>query len=233
MANPIDVEYLKKVIANEPSIEPNLEKAWKFYQKHILEADQDLVPLLDDYNFKNVLPEWKWEVLAAILVGDKSRKGTIERHLAKNPENTQKGGKGNSKNGNGPDLLKHEVKARMDGMGFEYQYHKNSWKEKLREEPKIVHVYISYWPNYTDFDLRIVHGSKLNDLFQEWEKEITEKFQNKTFEGRCRPAIPYKTAVSRASLILSVRNVEITFQNLDLLKAESIGITSEITTSKI
>lgn len=190
---------------------PDLDKAYKTYQKHILEVDQDLVPILETYNFKNAMPDWKWEILAAILVGDKSRKGTLEKEFVKNPNNKkgQKGKKGNSKNGNGPDLMFHEVKARLDGAAFEYQYHRDSWREKLVEEPKVGHIFISYWAGYQDLDIRRVEGSELAGLFGSWKNLIEDKYANTNFNDRCRLYVPYKMAIEKGTLLLRIRDTKI------------------------
>ncbi len=186
---------------------PDLNEALRFYQKHILEVDRDLVPILESYNFKNVLPDWKFELFAAILVGDRSRKGTLEKEFVKNPNNKrgQKGKKGNSKNGNGPDLLNHEVKARLDGAAFEYQYHRNSWNEKLEEEPKVNHIFISYWDGYQNLDVREISGSELANLFAAWKNIIGDRYQN-NFKGRCRLYVPYKLVIDKGKILLKIRD---------------------------
>ena len=190
------------------SIEPNLEKAFLFYQKHILEVDRDLVPILNDYNFKNVLPSWKFELFAAILVGDQSRKGTFEKEFSKNPSKEGR----NSKDANGSDLMSHEIKARLDGAAFEYQYHRDCWRKKLEEEPKVGHIFISYWEGYQDLDVRKVEGAELAALFASWENIIEEKYSQKKLNDRCRLYVPYKVAVEKGSLLLRIRDAKIVYE---------------------
>ena len=195
-------------------VAPNLERALDFYRKHLLETDRELDPLLRIYNFKSQLPSWKWEMFAAILVGDVGA-------------NT-----GKSKNGKGADLVNHEVKSALSGNSFEYQYHRKSWREKLDRETQIGHLYISYWPGYGDLDVRFVAGEALADLFRGWEPKVRAAYEtpdgkpktrskqkkspdqagsgrvensSEKAEDRCRFSIPHKTVVERGSAILKIR----------------------------
>ena len=195
-------------------VAPNLDRAIDFYRKHLLESDRELDPLLRIYNFKSQLPSWKWEMFAAILVGDVGA-------------NT-----GKAKNGKGADLVNHEVKSALNGNSFEYQYHRKSWREKLARETQIGHLYVSYWPGYGDLDVRFVDGEALVDIFKGWEPKVRAAYEtpdgkpktrsrqkkspglegpgllenlSEKAEDRCRFSIPYKTIVERGFVILKIR----------------------------
>jgi len=172
--------YLITFFKNE--VTPDVEKALDFYKKHLLEANSVLDPLLREYNFKSKIPSWKWEIFAAILVGDVSR-GTNK----------------------GSDLENHEVKSRLIGDDFEYQYHRRSWKEKLKQEIYIKHIYISYWPGFADLNVRIVDGIYLKEFFEKWEPEIIDAYEVKDPKQRFRRYIPYATIVELGKLILRIR----------------------------
>lgn len=184
-------------------LKPDLDTAMKFYQKQIIEIDKELFPILEKYQFKNKVPSWKWEIFAAVLVGDKCKIITEGR---------------NSKNGRGADLTKHEIKSRLNGDAIEYQYHKNSWRDKLEEESKISHIYISYWPEYRNLDVRLIPGSNLTDFFAIWAPKIKLIYENENERensDRARFYIPFKIVCERGTTILSVRNTQVISHCLD------------------
>jgi hypothetical protein len=179
--------FVKKYLINKLQylqVTPNLEKAVEFYQTHVLDCNTLLEPLLGTYQFPSRLPFWKWELFAAILVGDVCRLYTNE----------------------GADLTNHEVKSRLNNQSFEYQYHKNSWREKLAKEPLIRHIYISYWPGFRNLDVRIVNGSDLAHHFASWEPGLIEAYESVTPKQRFRKRIPFKEVVEKGSLFLRIRN---------------------------
>lgn len=83
-----------------------------------------------------------WEVLASILVRDVGKK------LAA-----------------GIDLAGHEVKSAFEGGSYEYQYHKNSGKEKLRKDAEVGHLFFDHRDNLRNVDLRYAHGSSMKEFF--------------------------------------------------------------------
>lgn len=182
---------------NTAPLKPDLERAIKWYKKNIVEMEEELSATLDEYGFENGLPSWKWEQFIAILVGDRKKSVTEGR---------------NSTNGKGSDLENYEIKSRLNGASFGYKYHKFSWADKLREEARISHVYISYWEKYKDLDVRLIPGSNLTDLLSAWTPEIKLNFENESGSKHLESArfgIPFKTVCERGSLILSVRNQEV------------------------
>lgn len=173
-----DLQYLQ--------VKPNAENAFSFYKTHLFEANCVLDPLLRTYNFKSELPSWKWELFAAILVGDIA--------TAKNRRGTK-----------GADLLRHEVKTAQNGRDFEYQYHKNSWREKLEKELIIDHVYISYWEDFRSLDVRVISGKSLKDYFEAWYPLIQECYECEKPKQRFRKRIPYKEIIENGKLIMRIK----------------------------
>ena len=180
----------QKYVINELrylQVKPDPVKAMEFYNTHLLQSNSELDPLLRTYNFKSELPAWKWELFVAILVGDiataKRRRGT-----------------------RGADLLRHEVKSAQNGRDFEYQYHKKSWREKLEKEPLINHVYISYWENFKDFDVRLIPGKLLQHHFDTWRPQIAEAYECEKPKQRFRRRVGFKEIVEKGQLILKVRS---------------------------
>jgi len=187
VVNSISEHFIKKYLINKIQylqVRPDLEKAIGFYQTHVLDCNAQLEPLLETYRFPSRLPFWKWELFAAILVGDVCRSYTNE----------------------GADLTRHEVKSRLNRQSFEYQYHKNSWREKLAKEPLIRHVYISYWPGFRDLDVRIVEGQDLAHHFTSWEPGLIEAYETDRPSQRFRRRIPFREVVEKGSLYLRIRN---------------------------
>ena len=62
----------------------------------------------------------------------------------------------------GPDLGDHEVKSAVDGGTFEYQYHRNSWKEKLAADRRAGHVFIWHRDELTHIEVWFCEGSDLD-----------------------------------------------------------------------
>jgi len=183
----ISQSFVKDYLINKPKllqVKPDLEKALEFYQKHVLECNDELEPILDTYHFPSRLPFWKWEVFAAILMGDVCRSYTNE----------------------GADLMNHEIKSRLNKCSFEYQYHRNSWRQKLAKEPTLRHVYISYWPGYRNLDVRVVEGHLLKEHFESWEPELIETYETGRPRQRFRRRIPFKEVIDKGFLYLRIRN---------------------------
>ena len=71
----------------------------------------------------------------------------------------------------GPDLGEHEVKSAVDGGSFEYQYHRNSWKEKLEADRRAGHVFIWHRDELSCVEVWFCQGSGLDEHFRAWEAE--------------------------------------------------------------
>lgn len=75
----------------------------------------------------------------------------------------------------GPDLKNHEVKSIIDGA-YEYQYHKESWEDKLDKDGRVDHIFIKRSKNLLNVTVRRVSGSKMKkDYIDQWRNEITKK----------------------------------------------------------
>lgn len=181
----------KDYLINDNEVKPDVKKALQFYKNHILIADGDLRPLLKTYHFKNRVPAWKWELFAGILVGD----------TAKDTKSS--------------DLKNHEVKSAMTGSSFEYLYYRNSWRQKLTQETKINHVYISYYPGYKDIDVRLLAGKDISHIFKSWEPELVELYeQPKTTKSpRFRKNVSFSAAKKYGKVILEIRNGALLYGN--------------------
>src|SRR5579862_5862799 len=84
-----------------------------------------------------------WEVFASILVRDLGQK------LAA-----------------GIDLSQYEVKSASNGGSYEYQYHRNTGKQKLRKDAEAGHLFFDHRNNLSNVDLRYAHGSSMREFFQ-------------------------------------------------------------------
>jgi hypothetical protein len=174
--------YISKFCLNNEEIKPNPELAMWFYKKHIIEVDRELDPILLKYKFTSKIPTWKWELFAAILVGDVKKQG------------------------NGIDLTEHEVKTYQWRKPPEYQYHRNSWEEKLGEDKKAKHVCVWYRNSLKDLDVLLVEGKDVAGVFESWRPEIYETYEVKKDKDRCRKNLPRASIEDKGKLILKIRN---------------------------
>jgi hypothetical protein len=173
----------------------NPTEAHAFYYKQIYEDNRDLEVLCKRHNFKTRDPyNWKWELFAAILVGDKAKTAD-----------------------NGADLVNYEVKSRGVQLPFEYQYHSDSWPSKLEEDKKVTHLFISYSPLYMDIVVRAVTSEKLLHFFQEWEPELQlywkEESKEKVSNRRFRKAIPYATVCEKGKIICVIDKTKLIYSD--------------------
>lgn len=174
--------FIANYLLNNKEIKPNIELTYAFYKEHILEANQELDPLLNRYNFKSRIPSWKWELFAAILVGDLKKEG------------------------NGIDLLGHEVKAYLWKHPPEYQYHRKSWQDKLEEDKVAKHICIWYKEDLLDLDVYLINGSEIEEIFESWRPDIEQTYEIENPEKRCRKTLSKSIIEEKGSIILSIRS---------------------------
>jgi hypothetical protein len=124
-----------------------------------------------------------WEVFASILVRDVGKK------LAA-----------------GVDLSQHEVKSAHDGGAYEYQYHKNTGKGKLKSDLKVGHLFFDHRDNLGHVDLRYAHGSSMKQFFQKWLEEYPDPYPQ-----RYRRSIPFQWVKNNATLLMTLDEGEVTF----------------------
>src|SRR5579863_4153992 len=99
-----------------PPTELEFEKALMFFHAYMYGPLQGKLRLYEARGVYagGVASSSDWEVFASILVRD------IGKKLAA-----------------GIDLTKHEVKSATNGGSYEYQYHKNTGKDKLRRDMEV------------------------------------------------------------------------------------------------
>jgi hypothetical protein len=127
-----------------------------------------------------------WEVFASILVRDLGTK------LA-----------------GGVDLSEHEVKSAFDGGNYEYQYHKNSGRQKLKKDAEVGHLFFDHKDNLRHVDLRYAHGSSMREFFQKWLEEFPDPYGQ-----RYRKNIPFSWVKEHATLLMTLTDGEVTFPEM-------------------
>lgn len=124
-----------------------------------------------------------WEVFASILVKDVGKK------LAA-----------------GIDLSEYEVKSAYDGGNYEYQYHKLTGKEKLKDDAKVGHLFFDHRDNLRHVDLRYAHGSAMKEFFAHWLKTYPDPYPQ-----RYRKNIPFHWVKKNGILLMTIVNGEVTY----------------------
>ena len=127
-----------------------------------------------------------WEVFASILVRDTG-----------------------TSTGSGLDLSGYEVKSALDGSAFEYQYHRNSWRDKLRADHAAGHIFISHRDELQHVDVRYCAGEDLSPFFDKWKNE--RPYASPTAQ-RFRRSIPFGWVKEHGTLLLQVVGGEATFE---------------------
>ena len=104
-----------------------------------------------------------WELFASILVRDR---GVATK--------------------SGLDLARYEVKSATHGSSFEYQYHRNSWQEKLVADRAAGHLFISHEDWLRLVEVRFCEGSALREFFDTWEANVRTRINgNSVSRDRC------------------------------------------------
>lgn len=124
-----------------------------------------------------------WEVFASILVRDLGKK------LAA-----------------GVDLSQYEVKSASNGGSYEYQYHKNTGKEKLKRDTEVGHLFFDHRNNLRNVHLRYAHGNAMKNFFQKWLREYPDPYPQ-----RYRKSIPFRWVEENAKLLMTLTDGEVTY----------------------
>src|SRR5260370_3945729 len=124
-----------------------------------------------------------WEVFASILVRDVGKK------LAA-----------------GIDLSQYEVKSASAGGSYEYQYHKNTGKEKLKRDAEVGHLFFDHQDNLRHVDLRYAHGNSMREFFTKWLREYPDPYPQ-----RYRKNIPFNWVERNALLLMTLTEGEVTY----------------------
>jgi hypothetical protein len=127
-----------------------------------------------------------WEVFASMLVNDMGRKF-----------------------GPGIDLANHEVKSAKRGSSYEYQYHKNEGRGKLKKDLEVGHLFFDYFDNLKEVDLRYAHGSAMKAYFEKWLLEYPDPYPQ-----RYRKNIPYGWVKENGILLMTIKDGEVVFPPL-------------------
>jgi len=131
------------------------------------------------------MPE-DWEVFASILVRNAG-----------------------ASSASGPDLQDYEVKSALAGSAFEYQYHKDSWQEKLVADRRAGHIFISHKDELAYVEVRHCAGADLAGFFDKWRGE---KPYSDPRAQRFRRSVSYGWVKQKATLILRIEDGEATCQ---------------------
>ena len=109
----------------------------------------------------------------------------------------------------GLDLEGYEVKSALTGSAFEYQYHRNSWVDKLNADRNAGHLFISHRDELRHVEVRYCDGSDLSVYFDRWEMEKPYSDPN---SQRFRRSVPYGWVTEHATLIVRIEEGETTFE---------------------
>ncbi len=124
-----------------------------------------------------------WEVFASLLLDRKGNGGI-----------------------SGVDLGSVEVKSAFTGGSYEYQYHKETGKQKLRADMKVGHLFINHSDFLNHVEVWYVHGSKAKkEYFSKWLKNYPNPYPQ-----RYRHSISYGWVKKHGDLLLTlVRGKEV------------------------
>ncbi len=187
----------RKSVVTSPPTDLDFEKALMFFHAYMygpLQGKLRLYRARDVHSVGKVQPS-DWEVFASILVKDVGTKLT-----------------------KGVDLSGNEVKSAENGGSYEYQYHKNTGRQKLKDDMRVGHLFFDHRDNLRSVDLRYASGADLSEFFQKWLKEFPEPYQQ-----RYRRNIPFGWVQQNATLLMSLRNGEVTYPPLEPASSEEAG----------
>jgi hypothetical protein len=168
-----------------PPSELDFEKALMFFHAYMYGPLQGKLRLYAARRVRStgVAMSSDWEVFASILVRDLGQK------LAA-----------------GIDLSNHEVKSAVAGSSYEYQYHKDTGKEKLAHDMQVGHLFFEHADNLREVNLRYAHGSQMEEYFRKWLEAYPDPYPQ-----RYRRSIPFGWVKKNATLLMTITNGEITF----------------------
>jgi hypothetical protein len=183
--------------AGSPPTDLDFEKALMFFHAYMYGPLQGKLRL---YRARNVRSVGKaltsdWEVFASILVKDVGTK------LSK-----------------GVDLSKYEVKSAENGGSYEYQYHKNTGKQKLEDDIEVGHLFFDHRDNLRSVNLRYASGSELSEFFRKWLTEYPDPYPQ-----RYRKNVPFSWVKEHGKLLMSLRDGEVTYPELKPVTSAEAG----------
>ncbi len=159
-------------------------EAFAYYKEHILAPLQAKLPVYEDRNIpmEGVVPFRDWEVMAAILVDDRS-----------------------SASRSGSDLLNHEVKSAKEGGSFEYQYHRSHGVEKLDHDLSIEHLYVVYHSGYLDVDVYSLSAEQFAIVGGTWREGLIENYRTRGRQ-RYRKSMPRQKVMQEGRLVMRIKD---------------------------
>ncbi len=117
----------------------------------------------------------------------------------------------------GVDLSRYEVKSAEDGGSYEYQYHKNTGKEKLSNDLSVGHLFFDHGDNLQKVDLRYASGTSLSSFFATWLEEYPEPYRQ-----RYRRSVPFGWVKKNGLLLMSLRDGEIEYPEIEPVTLERV-----------
>ena len=111
----------------------------------------------------------------------------------------------------GIDLSGNEVKSAVAGGSYEYQYHKNTGKKKLKRDMEVGHLFFDHRDNLRQVDLRYAHGSSMREFFEKWRKEYPDPYQQ-----RYRKNIPFQWVKKNGVLLMTLTDGEVTYPKIEI-----------------
>jgi hypothetical protein len=168
-----------------PPTDLEFEKALMFFHAYMYGPLQGKLRLYKarEVRASGVAMSSDWEVFASILVKDLGKK------LAA-----------------GIDLSQYEVKSAFEEGNYEYQYHKNTGKEKLRRDAEVGHLFFDHRNNLRHVDLRYAHGSAMKEFFRTWLRDFPDPYQQ-----RYRKNVPFTWVKQHGILLMTLTDGEVTF----------------------
>jgi hypothetical protein len=186
-----------------PPSDLDFEKALMFFHAYMFGPLQGKLRLYlaRDVHAAGKVQSSDWEVFASILVKDVGTKLT-----------------------KGVDLSKYEVKSAENGGSYEYQYHRNTGKKKLRSDMKVGHLFFDHSNNLRHVDLRYLPGSSLRKVFSEWLREYPDPYPQ-----RYRKNIPFSHVKANGTLLMTLRNGEVVYPKMRSASSSETasGLTSD------
>lgn len=165
-------------------VDLDIEKALIFFHAYMYGPLRGKLRL---YSARNLSPRIAmsedWELFASILVRDPG----VASH-------------------SGLDLERYEVKSAIGRGSFEYQYHRNSWQEKLRADREAGHIFISHEDGLRLVEVRYSEGVLMQGFFDAWEEEQP---YSKPGQQRFRKQVPLGWVRDNATTLLRIVDGEV------------------------
>jgi len=164
----------------------DIGEAYTYYKKFIYNEERQVLLKRYGLHVAGSVPSIDWELFGAILTGD------------------------HGKQGYGSDLTGHEIKSSVERASFEYQYHLHGGKQKLLDDMKVRHIFISYSDDYKNIEVRRMDGKQLKERFRAWLPGLEQNYaEGPGRRQRYRKSIPFGIVKKNGVLIMSVKDGEL------------------------